>query len=228
MAIGTPVAGGLAALNAASATSSSWTPGADELLLFFAGARAASAPAKPLVTDSGGLTLTELADISQGTIRETLYWARAESSPGARTITVDSAGSTSVACQAVRISGAQVRRVSGSPNVNTAFDASAGDPSVTLPNSTTGSSTVVGGCWIDGNGNIVPSGSFVELVDTDTPGFGRVQIQYLAGAGSTCAWTTPAIVAVGIAVELDDYIAGQPAAKRFGGVPGMALIPGVF
>lgn len=228
MAIGTPVVGGSAAAAAATATGSSWTPGADELLLFFAGTRAASTPAKPVVTDSGGLVLTELADLASVAVRATLYWARAESSPASRTTTVTSTGSTTVACQVVRISGAQVRLVSGSPNVNTATDTSAGDPSVTLPNATTGSSLVVGGCWIDGNGNIVPVGSFGELIDTDVPGVGRMQIQYLAGAGTTCAWTTPAIVAIGIAVELDDYIAGQPYAKRLGGVPGMALIPGVW
>ena len=179
----------LAAASAAAATadSGSFIPTANALLLAFCGATHASGtPTKPTISDTGSLTWTEIGDVDSGTVRETLYQARAEaSSPPSRIATVASTSASSVVLRIVEAVGRQVRLISSAPNLGTDTDG-AGDPRAALDALGNDGNDVVGGAMFLGVGGVTPGVGFTELGETAAGSVSLMQTQYLtvgAGAG---------------------------------------------
>lgn len=236
MALGTPTSFATAAASSgATTTTSSVTPAQGDLLLAYAFPfRTPSDPVEPTVTDSLGGTWTKVGSQPSTGLSVDAYaaiygYTETSASPAARTITAASTGANAIALQVVKISGGRVRAVSGSPNVAGAVDLSTGDPSGNLPNAPLSTNTVVSFAGTL-NADNVPDAGWTEILDYDAAGSNRLCCAYRTGSTSTAFGytSTATLVAIAMAVEVEDAATGQPAAKRFGGVPGMALIPGVW
>lgn len=167
-----------AAAAAATADTTTFTPTADALLLAFCGAtHASSTPIKPSISDTGSLTWTEIGDVDSGTVRETLYWARAESSPANRTATVVSTSASSVALRIVQAIGKQVRLISNIPNLGTDTDTT-GDPSAMLDGAAIPGNNLIGGAFFLGTNEIIPGTGYTELGETAAGSVSLLQTQY--------------------------------------------------
>jgi len=224
MAIGTPVHSGSAGvLSGTSVATSSFTPAANTVLFAFGWAyKANGTPAYPSITDSLGNTWIEVpaaqVEAVHNTIdrgRGSLYYFVQGASPAARTVTVTSAGAGQCGLTVIAVP-------MGAPdvsNVATGNDGQNGDPSATLSGSPAAALA-----WAAVNGVstfTIPSG-YTSLVNS---AFGSVNVLSaaydLTSPGATQAWTSSnsaASVAIGIEL-IEAAAAGQPAAKRMGGVP---------
>lgn len=169
-----------AAAVAATANTTTFTPTADALLLAFCGAtHASSTPTKPSISDTGSLSWTEIGDIDNGTVRETLYWARAESSPANRIATVASTSASSVVLRIVQAIGKQVRLISSTPNLGIDTDTT-GDPSAMLDAAAIAGNNLVGGAFFLGTNEVTPGSGYTELGETVAGSVSLLQTQYRA------------------------------------------------
>jgi len=233
VAHGTPTAPISGGASAATWTSGSHTPTGDALLLAFCIAERGSStqPTKPTITDTGTLTWTERVDVSypSGSIRLRItgYEATAPASPASRTYTVASTSAATVNLIIVQITDAKVRLVSGTPNVAYDDDAN-GDPNCSnWPNALGTNTTVIGAATNQGSG-FTEGATYTQLIDTVSTGSTRRAAQYDAGSPANCSWTSSGLISLGVAIEVEDLITGQPYAKRLGGVPFMARNRGVW
>jgi len=166
MPIGTPTLRGSGG-GTTSATTGSFTPGANDLLLaWVAGRRNTSVPVQPTCSDSTGLTWTGVTngDISYNPganprLRGRLFWARAPGSPAAMTVTGSITDAASTGIIVISISSAQ----SSFSNIKSTTAAS--NPSVTMDSSPASTSIVAGFTTAGGTPAQTEPTGFTELTE---------------------------------------------------------------
>lgn len=187
MALGTPTLKGSAGASGTSATTASFTPTANALLLAIGAARIA-AGVPPTITDSLGGTWTQVhadADQEFGAINGNIYYQVVGSSPSAMTVTATSTGALHTGLHVVEITGA------GTDFTNFVFDTdAAGDPSLTMA-AFDASSLCMAFCVgnAGGSGYTQPSG-YTELLDTAITTNLRMNSSYdVSSPGTAHTWT---------------------------------------
>lgn len=237
MAIGTPYLRSNGYATAATFTTGTpWTPTALAKLYGLVSVRENSnAPVKGSMADSEGLVWAEIADVvvASTNLRLTLYEATAEASPNSRTSTSNSTGAECIRQQVVEVTGAQIRSISGTPQKATAGHATALSVTPSLPAACDANSTALcfAACSIQSTFDALTG--YTNLLNTNAGTTGAYVADLIAyDAGSPAQSASPylgtAVPHLAILIELEDLYPGQPAVKRFGGVPGMALNPGTW
>jgi hypothetical protein len=218
-AIGTPVNQFTGfSITGAATTSSAFTPPADSILIASVfGSQNTTVPAAPTITDSIGLTWTEITDVTYdgGTnprYREKIFWASVGASPSSMTVTGTVTGVPRMSLSVISITG------SGTDFSNNMSSTSpVGDPSATLPSAPGANSAVIGWAIASNGANafIQPTG-FTELFDLTWPSnAGDTEFVYdLTSPTQTLSWTSTNLKTMGIAIEVKEPAATTPPNPR--------------
>lgn len=206
-------------VNATSYASGSWTP-PNELVCVFVFNRAASgAPTLPTMSGNS-LTWTQIATLSDGTLRITLFGANGSGASAGAT-TIDFGGVTQTACQASFFSASGVDLTGGvaaafvqSPtNTGTASTSL----SITLSAAGHADNRPISGFFHSATEATTFRTNWTEVDDlTAGAGGGGLETQYRSDTFETTAsasWTS-AVNSVGIAAELKATVAGSVTAKH--------------
>lgn len=167
MALSTPTARGNG-VGTTSAVTGSFTPSANALLIASVFARQnTTVPAQPTISDTTGLTWTEIKDQqydpgSNPRARGRMFWAQVGGSPASMTVTGSVSGASNTFIIVDEYTGAGTTDFTNAIGVGNA----AGDPTVTLPNGapTSTSSFHVHG-WFGANNTIDNKAGWTELLD---------------------------------------------------------------
>lgn len=206
MAIGTPVSQGTAS-GTTTGTTGSFTPTSGHYLIAFAfGRKNTSQMVLPAVTDSLGLTWTEIVDFphdpgANPRLRMRAMYAVATGSAMTVTATISDAASTGIAVMSV--SGIGTDFTNQGTNVN-----NAGDPSITL---TTPGATgaVVGFTFMTATNAITQVAGYTELVEFTANANMQAEICYdISSPAATVSWTSTNTLSVGFGVELKEPSSG--------------------
>jgi hypothetical protein len=183
-------------------TTASFTPANGELLVVFGHNKAAATPAKPAITDSLGLSWTEVVDGDEGSrVRTTCYIAVATGS--AMTVTSTASGATQSSVHVVGYTGAATTIT----NFNSGSD-SAGDPAVTLGVSPSTGSAVVGSCAFNGGNNVTPPTGFAELYESTQASYRSETASDETSPSGTMTWSTSNTNAAAVVVEVKEASSG--------------------
>lgn len=205
MAIGTPVhAATAAATTGTSTATASFTPTAGDRLFAFLYCRNGSAYVDPTISDSAGLTWTQVGGDFDGAaanpfIRARLYWADVGGSPSSMTVTCTVGTSTQHGLTVIQVPmGANPDTANVSSGIN-----AAGDPSATI----TGTPAAVLSFAVAQNSNVYtqPTGH-TEIVDVAPASAAfRIGVSYdLTTPSTTAAWTSGNLSSLSILLELKE------------------------
>ena len=186
-----------------SASTASITVPAGDLIYVFGFGRRASAVAKPTISDTLGLTWTEVEDYEANDVAAfgwIVCWA-AVSTGSATTITVSITASNVMGVHALSVSGAAATYTNTAAVLN-----STGDPAPTLPNSLAANSAVLTAFW-NFAGAVTPSmpSGFTAIggAETTTPANSSIwSAQDSTAPTGTATWSTTGARSVGIAIEI--------------------------
>ncbi|MDK1377108.1 MULTISPECIES: hypothetical protein [unclassified Sinorhizobium] len=226
MAIGTPVHHAAVANDGATVTTASFTPAANSQLIAFAtGYRSAAFTGKPAITDSVGLTWTEVGSVQWNPaagsrdVHYALYRSSSVGgSPAAMTVTATATSGNEVSLS--------VDAVTGASNVFSNFDTAeseTGDPAFTLPAAlSSGSAVMIWAAAVQGNNSFAQPAAYTETFDltTSTPGgddFRHMMCYDLTPANVSETVNSNNALAFGFILELKEAAAG-------GGIVGSASI----
>lgn len=207
MAVSTPVLAtpGTGA-TATSATTASFTPTANAILIAFTMARGGSA-AIPTISDSLGGTWTPIAaGQDAGFVTGRLFYQEVGASPSARTVTAAATSATQTALAIVEVTGA------GTDFSNYDFDITTGtSQSMTLSSYAAGSQ-VLAGIVDNAGGTQTFTGSLTELYDANLATNTRSSIAYedAATAPTTINVTSSASDNYAWALEIKEPAGGSP------------------
>lgn len=217
--------------NTTSYVSDAFTPNADDLLAIFVGASGTADPGA--VTDTQSLGWTKIAVSAGATSADRVYLfiSNAKTAAASMRVTFTCAGDAATGANLC------ILRISGMTNVGSAAvrqkkeadnQAAGGTPQVVLDSACLTSNPVIGTVGNGANpaGITEPSG-WAEQADVGygTPARGTEVASIDSGfTSNTVTWGATSATAFSvIAAELDASAptAGQPYAKRIGGIPGM-------
>lgn len=207
MAVSTPVlATPATGASSTSATTASFTPTANALLIAFAAFRGSSGNI-PTISDSIGGTWTPIAaGQDAGFVGGRLFYQEVGASPAARTVTAVSTGATQTGIAIVEVTGA------GTDFSNYEFDLTDGtSQSVTMAAYGAGSQVLAG--IVDNAGsNTTEPVDFTALFDSNLATNLRVGIAYDDGATATTnlTWTTGSSNNYAWGLEVKEPAAGSP------------------
>lgn len=208
MAIGTPVNRGVAG-GTTTATTSSFTPSADDLLICIVhGRRNTSLPAQPTISDSLGGTWTEVIDQSYDPganprVRARMFRQRIGGSPASMTVTGTISDGTITGVGVISVSGASDDLSNVVANNN-----ATGDPSCTVA-AVAGTSAVAGFCACNATNLVTQVAGFTELFDTTINAAMQLECAYdLSSPSTTLSWTSTNTNTIGIAFEIKEASAG--------------------
>ncbi|MDW9768619.1 hypothetical protein [Sinorhizobium meliloti] len=209
MAVGAPTTVADAGADATSATTVSFTPTANILLVAFCVARGGSAVI-PSISDSQGGTWEPIGTgIDQGFVTARLFARQIGASPSAMTVTVSSTGATQT--------GVMIQGLSGAGNSFTNFQSVSSlgtSRSVTIAPASTGSMVLGFQVINSGSAQPAPTG-LTETRDTTIATNVRCQLAYddYLTAPTSITWTSNNADAIAFALEVK-----EPAASSTGSV----------
>lgn len=197
--------------DASSYANSSWTPPSSGLIYVFVRNRAA-VPGTPTISGNG-ITWTQIATVTNGVSKETLFGADAAGSTTGVT-TIDFAGATQLTCQA-SFSHADVDLTGGVlaafVQAVTATGSSVTTLSITLAAAAHADNRPIAGFFHAQNEAATERANWTEMDDLQVGlGGGGLETQYRGDAFETTASATwvSTVDAVGIAAELKAIVAG--------------------
>jgi hypothetical protein len=207
LAIGTPVDRGRAG-GTTSATTASFTPTANSVLLALISSKAGTAPS-PSISDSLSGTWTLITAVNGPAtnpfIVGGLYYQQVGASPSAMTVSA-TGGSTSTVVAVIEVTGCGTDFSNVAVNTNTA-----GDPSCTLPSAPGATSAVFGFAVGHLSNAFTQTAGFTELYDSIPTGASnhRVEFAYdLSSPAQTLGWTSTETNSVGVAFEVKEPASG--------------------
>lgn len=205
MPVGVPTVLNTAGAVGATATTASFTPTANALMIAFAAARGASATI-PTVSDSLGGTWTPIGTGNDaGNVTGRLFYQVASGSPSAMTVTTNNGGGTQAGISVIELTDADTDFSNYQAGTN-----GAGDPSVTMSAYTSGSRVMAFGIGNAGAAWTSPSG-FTELFDSEVATNLRMIPSYNDSSASTSlSWTSAATDSIGFGLEVKEA-SGTPS-----------------
>jgi hypothetical protein len=210
VAIGTPVdRGGAAAGGTTSATSASFTPTANSLLIAKATTKATSAPGTPSISDSLGGTWTTISAAVDGPasnpfIKGRLAYQVVGASPAAMTVSA-TGGTTSTEIEVIEITGAGT----DFSNINIATSTT-GVPSFSLPNAPTATGAVILFYTAHLSAVVTQPTGYTELYDRNHTGSTNHRCEFaydLTSPAQTGSWSsTTNTNSVAVALEIKEPV----------------------
>lgn len=194
-----------AGASAASVTTASFTPTADDLLIAFCVARGASATI-PTISDSQGGTWEPIgAGIDQGFVTARLFARKIGSTPSAVTVTVNSGAGTQTGVMIYSSAGA------GTDFTNFQAESSLGTAhAVTMSPYAAGSRVMTFMIINSGTAQAAPTGGFSEIHDTNLATNVRCQTAHASSAASTSiSWTSNNSDTICFAVEIKEPVSNH-------------------
>jgi hypothetical protein len=200
VAIGTPTSRGNAG-GTTSATTASFTPTANSVLLALISTKSTSLPSAPSISDSLGGTWTKITDVngpnSSSFIVGALYYQSVGGSPAAMTVSA-TGGTTSTVLSVIEVTGSGTDFSNFNVNTNTA-----GDPSCTITAPAAGNA--IFGFAVGHLTNAFTQSTGTELFDLVPTGASNHRLEFaysLSPASGALSWTSTNTNSVGVAFEV--------------------------